>query len=125
MWRVETTSPLGQRERRFLHVMVASATDAAKPMHSKVSGRGLRGVLSRVQDRKVAVLFADGADQAEVRLPGTADVVVVAGLNPGARYRLQPDEPNCTLRLAPSRDEHDPTATSGGFVRTTLACRVP
>jgi hypothetical protein len=125
MWRIETASPLGQRERRFLHVMVASATDAAKPSHARVAGQGLRGVLSRVQDRAISVLFADGPGPAEVHLPSAAEIVVVAGLTPGARYRLQPDEPTCTLRLAPSRDEHDPAATSGGFVRTTLACRVP
>jgi hypothetical protein len=125
MWRIETTSPPGQRERRFLHAMVASATDAAKPTQVRVSGKGLRGVFSRVQDRAIAVLFADGGGPAEARLPGAANVVVVAGLTPGARYRVQPDDSACTLRLAPSRDEHDPAATSGGFVRTTLACRVP
>jgi hypothetical protein len=125
MWRIETSSPLGQRERRFLHAIVASAIDAAKPTHAKVSGRGLRGVLSRVQNRAIAVLFADGSGQAELRLPGPAEVVVVVGLTPGARYRLQSDEPNCMLRLAPSRDDHDPAATSGGFVRTSLPCKAP
>jgi hypothetical protein len=123
MWRIETASPLGQRERRFLHVMSASAADAAKPTNLRVTGRGVRGVLSRTQSRGVAVLFADNPGQAELRLPGGADVVVIAGLAPGARYRLQPDETTCTLVLLPSRDERDPAATSGGFVRTSLTCR--
>jgi len=125
MWRIETTSPPGQRERHFLHVLRASAADAAKPTNQRVSGKGLSGVLSREPGRATAVLFADGAGQAELRLPGGADIVVVAGLAPGARYRLQPDEATCTLRLVPSRDEHDPAATSGGFLRTSLSCKAP
>jgi hypothetical protein len=125
MWRIETTSPPGQRERHFLHVMRASAADAVKATNQRVSGKGLSGVLNREPARAIAVLFADGAGQAELRLPGGADIVVVAGLAPGARYRLQPDEATCTLRLAPSRDEHDPAATSGGFLRTSVTCKAP
>jgi hypothetical protein len=125
MWRIETPSPAGQRERRFLHVMSASAADAAKPTNLRVSGQGVRGVLSRGPQRAIAVLFADGTGPAELRLPGGAEVVVVAGLAPGARYRLQPDETSCSLRLTPSRDEHDPAATSGGFLRTSVTCKAP
>jgi hypothetical protein len=123
MWRIETASPTGQRERRFLHVMSASAADAAKPTNLRVNGQGARGVLSRGPQRAIAVLFADGPGPAELRLPGGAEVVVVAGLAPGARYRLQPDEASCSLRLAPSRDQHDPAATGGGFLRTSMSCK--
>jgi hypothetical protein len=123
MWRLEVSSPTGQRQRSFLHFITASSASAARPAVQKLQGDGLSGALGRSEGQSVAVLFAAAKGEGSVGLNGGADTIVVAGLTPGKRYALVFDPSSCSLRLGASRSASDAAANDGGFLRTTgVAC---
>jgi hypothetical protein len=124
MWRLEVSSPRGQRERAFLHVITASPAKAELAPARRLSGDGLRGALGRADGKSAAVLFVAADHQntdSKVALGGAVDTIVVAGLQPGRRYAISVDAGSCTLRVAATRGPADPSATSGGFVRLDAA----
>jgi hypothetical protein len=120
MWRLEATSPRGERERSFLHVISALPASAPAVAVQRLSGDGLRGAGARGEGQSVAVLFAGEKGEGHVALGGARDLVIVAGLEPGKHYALS-TEADCKLRLRPSRSSSDPSASAGGFVRTTAS----
>jgi hypothetical protein len=74
----------------------------------------------------VAVLFADPGGEGRVALGAAADVLVVAGLEPGVRYRisLDPGE-SCEVRLSRAADAVASAASPGGYLRVVaVACGV-
>jgi len=121
MWRIEVTSPREARERTFLHFISAGAAADAPPPVRRLNGEGMRGGVTRVAERAVAVLFVkNSSDAGRVALGGSAQEVVVAGLVPGRAYSLSVDA-GCELRLATSSNTSSPKATSGGFLRISAA----
>jgi hypothetical protein len=120
MWRLEAASPRGERERSFLHVISALPASAPAVGVQRLSGDGLRGAGARGEGQSVAVLFAGEKGEGQIALGGARDLVIVAGLEPGKHYALS-IEAECKLRLRPSRSSSDPSANSGGFVRTTAS----
>ncbi len=121
MWRIEVTSPRGERERSFLHFASALPATAASSVVERLVGEGLRGGGWRGEGRSVAVLFAGAKGEGKVALGGARDEVIIAGLEPGRRYAVNVEAGDCKLRLAPSQVGSDPAATSGGFVRVSAA----
>ena len=122
MWRLEVESPTGARSRGFLHVISAGPAAAAPPPARSLSGQHVRGAAVRGAGESVGVLLAEPDTRAEVTLDGSLDVLVVAGLTPGRRYRVEVDGA-CHLALAPAEGGGAAlVATSGGFVRTTAHC---
>ncbi len=123
MWRIEVTSPRGERQRQFLH-FICTAPAAAEPnVARRVAGAGLRGGVVRIEQRMVAVLFADSKAEGQASLGQSVDSLVIAGLAPGRRYELGVDKAKCSIRLATSHSDTDPVATTGGFVRlAAVAC---
>lgn len=122
-WRIEADSPRGAKERRFIAFVSADRKDAKPPAVTPLSGEGLRGAVSQAGGKATAVLFASGADL-RAALDG-AEVVVIAGLEPGKRYqaRFEPDA-GCSLRLTESSDASAQPANAGGFLRlSTDPCR--
>jgi hypothetical protein len=67
------------------------------------------------------VLFADASGAGRVTLDRSVELLVVAGLTPGARYQVSLDGGTCTLGLGPSNSAADRVATSGGFLRVNVA----
>ena len=122
MWRIEVTSPRGDRQRAFLHVINAGPAGSAVASVQRLRGQGLRGAVSRSAQQSCAVLFAGENKTGQIALAGGADEVIIAGLDPGKRYAVSLDTPSCTLHLAPSQSPTDPAATSGGFLRTPGKC---
>lgn len=122
MWRIEVASPRGERKRSFLHVINGGPATAAPAAVERLSGQGLRGALSRSAQQSAAVVFAGAQKEGQIALGKGADTVIIAGLEPGARYAVTLDATACTLRLAAGHDPAAPTATSGGFLRTSGAC---
>ncbi|HEX7669949.1 MAG TPA: heparinase II/III family protein, partial [Polyangiaceae bacterium] len=120
MWRLEVPSRRGTTERGFLHFITADRASAAPPPSHRVVGEGLRGAVGSVEGRIVAVLFADSKAGGRLALGGTADLVVIVGLEPGTRYvtKLERSE-SCTIRVSASDDPTALAATPGGFLRTT------
>ena len=121
MWRLEVESPTGARSRGFLHAISAGPAAAAPPPSRMLRGQRLRGVSVRAPGESVGVLFAEAEGHGEVTLDGLLDVMVVAGLTPGRRYRVDVDSA-CHVTLAPADDAAALVATSGGFVRTSAHC---
>ena len=121
MWRLEVKSPRGERERAFLHFMTALPASAPPTNVKRLRGEGLRGGTAHVEGRAIAVVFAEPRGEGEVALGGPADVLVVAGLEPGRRYAANIDAGGCKLRLR-AGGEQSPTATSGGFLRLGPVC---
>jgi hypothetical protein len=119
MWRLEVASPVQGRERSFLHFITAGPATGQAPPALRLQGEGIRGVLGAVNGQAIAVLFASVAEDARIKLGGNADLVVIAGLEPGRRYRISVSAPNCELRVARSSNGKDLQATKGGFVRST------
>jgi hypothetical protein len=120
MWRLEVTSPRGERERSFLHVITASPAASELAPARRLRGDGLRGALARADGKSAAVLFVAPSHrnaESKVALGGAVDTLVVAGLQPGQRYSVSVDAGSCALRLAAPRGPADPAATGGGFVR--------
>jgi hypothetical protein len=119
MWRLEVEAPRGERDRRFLNVVTANAADAAPPPATKVAGNGLRGALTQIDEdgnrERVAVLFADSEKGGSARLGAAADIVVVAGLLPGAGYAASVG-PDCTLKVELKKDGRA-RAHASGFLR--------
>ncbi|HEX4339245.1 MAG TPA: heparinase II/III family protein [Polyangiaceae bacterium] len=115
MWRLEVRGAGGGEERGFLEVITADKAEAVAPAARAVSGKGLRGALVRGEGRATAVLFAD-KDSGEVSLGAPTATVVIAGLEPGHRYRVVADGAACTVKLEPGGNA-DLAATPGGFVR--------
>ncbi|HEY3499067.1 MAG TPA: hypothetical protein VGK73_30460, partial [Polyangiaceae bacterium] len=68
--------------------------------------------------RRTAVLFSDGSDKGRVALAGPADVVVVAGLEPGRRYKASFDARGCIFTLSAARDGTF-SASAGGALRAS------
>ncbi len=123
MWRLEVTSQRGERERRFLHFISVGPAAAEPPIARRVSGKGLSGGVTRLEQRTVAVLFAEPQGEGQLALGGAVDSVVVAGLVPGRRYDLAVDAGSCSVRLGATRAASDRAATAGGFLRLSgLAC---
>lgn len=126
MWRIEIQSPRGEDDRHFLHF--ASALSAAAPPTQvrRLRGEGLRGGVTRGDGRALAVLFAEPRGEGSVALGERADVVVLAGLEPGRRYSVTIEQAGCRLQLGPPRGAGELTATSGGFVRLSASqCGAP
>ena len=120
MWRIEVASPRGSRERGFLHFITVDRAEAAPAPSHLVSGEGLRGSIGRVDERTTAVLFAPPSGEGHAALGAAADIVVIAGLAPGRRYRVSVDpSPSCIVKISPTEDAAAPAATSGGYVRVT------
>jgi Heparinase II/III-like protein len=118
MWRVEARSPRVERERGFSSFITAAAKDSAPPHARRVADDGLRGVVGRVTERSLAVLFADAAGAGRVDLGEAVDFVVVAGLEPGTRYRVAvASSARCSQTILLSKDPTGPSANAGGFVR--------
>jgi hypothetical protein len=122
MWRVEIPSPTGARERGFLQFITADRADAAPPVAEAVTGEGARGGIGTVAGRRTAVLFADPQNGGTATLAGGADVVVVAGLEPGTRYEVSVrSRAPCVVAIAPSAAPSAQAATAGGYVRMRAA----
>lgn len=126
MWRIEIPSQRGSRERGFLQFITVDRASAAAPAARRVSGEGIRGCVGTVEGQRVAVLFADPKG-GHVSIGDSASVVVVAGLEPGTRYKVTVNPAaSCLLDVAPTSDASAPTANRGGFVRVSAAeCRAP
>jgi hypothetical protein len=122
MWRLEVASPKGEKQRRFLHFLGASAAAAAPPVTRRVGDGALRGGVTRVEQQSVAVVFADPEREARADLGDKVDTLVVAGLTPGRRYEVRTEDPNCKLRVAPSAGANGVAASSGGFLRLSSPC---
>jgi hypothetical protein len=127
MWRLEVPSERGARERGFLHFITVDRAGAAPPPSHRVSGKGLAGAIGSVDGRILAVLFADPKEGGHVALGDGPDLVLIAGLEPGNRYRVTFDKPaSCTVQVSPTHDPGGAVATAGGFVRTSAKdCRTP
>ncbi|HSU39047.1 MAG TPA: hypothetical protein VLJ38_05745, partial [Polyangiaceae bacterium] len=121
MWRLEVESPTGARSRGFLHAISAGPAALAPPPARSLSGQHVRGVALRGAGESVGVLWAEPDTRAEATLDGSLDVLVVAGLTPGRRYRVDVDGA-CHLAIAPADGGASLVATSGGFVRTSAHC---
>lgn len=120
MWRIEIGSPRGSRERGFLHFITADRADRAPPPSRLVEGEGLRGGIGRVDGRTTAVLFAAPSGEGRVALGSGADVVIVAGLTPGDRYRLVVSSSSgCVVTLTRAEGADATQATPGGHLRST------
>ena len=117
MWRLEVRGTGGTEKRGFLNVITADRAEAQAPPARAVSGKGLRGAVVRTDGRATAVLFADKDGAGEVQLGGPTALVVIAGLEPGRRYRVSADSAaSCTVRVA-SGGADALAAGPGGFVR--------
>lgn len=117
MWRVEVRSEKRERERGFLAFITADRKDAAPPPAQRVRGDELRGALGQSAGERIAVLFAE-AGSAAVDLGAPADLVVIAGLEPGRRYRIaEGRKAGCPLSLGLAEDPAGTAASPGGFVR--------
>jgi hypothetical protein len=127
MWRLEVQSQRGSRERGFLHFITVDRADAAAPPAHRISGEGIRGCIGRVGERRTAVLFADPKNGGQVNLGDGADLVLIAGLEPGKHYRTSIDRSaSCSLKVAPTSDATGSVATAGGFVRMSAKeCGAP
>jgi hypothetical protein len=121
MWRLEVESPLGTRTRGFLHAISAGAADAKAPDAQLLAGQRLRGVEVRGGAESVGVLFAQPDARSDLALTGPLDVVVIAGLAPGRRYRVDVDAA-CRVGVEPSDDPAALVANAGGFVRSVARC---
>ncbi len=117
MWRLEIRGTGGSEERGFLNVISADRADAAPPVSRAASGKGLRGAVVRSGARATAVLFADKDGAGEVQLGAPTGVVVIAGLEPGRRYRVSASGAGCTVKLADGAGGDAVVAGPGGFVR--------
>jgi hypothetical protein len=118
MWRIEVPSPKLGRERSFLHFITTGPATGQAPPALRLHGQGMRGALGAVNGQAIAVLFASAAKDARIKLGGNADLVVIAGLEPGKRYRVTVAAPDCELSVARSNNGNDLQATAGGFVRS-------
>jgi hypothetical protein len=126
MWRIEVPSPRGARERGFLQFITVDRADAAPPASRRLSGEGIRGCLGTVDGRRTAVLFADPKKGGHVSLGDGADLVVVAGLEPGRRYKVSVERPACRFDVSPTDDASATAANGGGFIRSTATqCGAP
>jgi hypothetical protein len=122
MWRREVGSPKGEKRRRFLHFVSAGAAGAEPPATRRVGDEAVRGGVTRVEGRSVAVLLASPEREVEVVLGENVDVLVIAGLVPGRRYHIVGQGADCRLRLRASSDGAGVAASSGGFVRVASPC---
>lgn len=127
MWRIEIPSPRGAKERGFLQFITTDRASATAPAARRVSGDGIRGCVGTVEGRKVAALFADPKKGGRVSLGEAAALVLVAGLEPGQRYKLSVSPAaSCLLEVVPTSDASAPAANSGGFVRVSATeCGAP
>jgi hypothetical protein len=126
MWRIEVASPRGDQRRRFLHFITAGPKSSPVPESALVDGKGMKGAVGRIDGRRIAVLFVDGAEgERSASLGGAADVAVVVGLSPGKPYRISLDPASCVLRVLEATNG-GARATSGGFVRFDASrCNAP
>jgi hypothetical protein len=120
MWRLEIESPVGGRSRGFLQAISAGPAASTAPPARALTGTALRGAAVRGAE-SVGVFWAKPDARGELALDGPLDVLVVAGLTPRRRYRVEVDAA-CHLAVAPTEDAAALVATSGGFVRTTANC---
>lgn len=117
MWRIEVRSERNERERGFLSFITTGEKDATAPDARRVAGTGLRGALGKSAGESVAVLFATAAS-GRADLGASADLVVVAGLEPGRRYRVGLERgADCALSVSLDEDGAGLAANAGGFVR--------
>lgn len=123
MWRLEVSSERGQRERAFLHVITAGPANGTPAATQRLRGEGLYGALSRTASQSVAVLFAGARLPAQIKLPGSAEQLLVVGLQPGKRYSVEVDNAACSLRVAEGKAPDHAIASSGGFVRASARCQ--
>lgn len=119
MWRIEIRSPKRERERSFLAFITTAPAAQAPPPARRIVGDGLRGALGQSAGERIAVLFAE-AKKGRADLGGSADLVVIAGLEPRQAYRVdQTYGSDCALSLTLAEDAHGVAANAGGFVRVT------
>lgn len=117
MWRIEFTSQRGSRERGFLSFITVAPASAKPPAARRVQGDHLHGALSTLEGKSLSVLFAD-ADRGRLDFQERVGEVVIAGLEPGRRYRVAFDvSPTCAVSLRLEPGDSGTAATSGGFVR--------
>jgi hypothetical protein len=122
MWRIEIPSPRGSLERGFLQFITVDRAKAAAPQARRVSGEGMRGCLGTVEGRRIAVLFADPKKGGRAALGNGAALILVAGLEPGRRYKTSVSPAaSCLFEISPTSDASASVATAGGFVRTNIA----
>ncbi len=98
MWRLETTTDRGAKDRRLLH-WITTDDAGAKPAAPTVAKNVASGVSG---GRRVAVIFADaGAKEVHAQLPRQTALVVVVGLArdahvtsklAGCEFRVTPDD---------------------------------
>jgi hypothetical protein len=122
MWRLEIASPKGEKQRRFLHFVAASAASAEPPATRRVGEGTLRGGVTRIEQQSVGVVFSDPEREARTELGDKVDTLVIAGLTPGRRYEVATEGPNCKLRIGPSAGASGVAASSGGFLRLSSPC---
>jgi hypothetical protein len=109
-----------------LQFITVDRADAAPPVSRRLSGDGMRGCLGTVDGRRTAVLFADPTKGGHVSLGDGADLVVVAGLEPGRRYKVSVERAACRFELTPTDDASATAANGGGFIRSTATqCGAP
>jgi hypothetical protein len=125
MWRIQVPSPRGATERGFLQFISVDRYDAAPAVSRRLSGEGVRGCLGTVDGRRSAVLFADPKKGGQVSLGDGADIVVVAGLEPGRPYKVSVERAACRLAISPTDDAAALVANGGGFIRSTAQCGAP
>jgi len=121
MWRIEVTSPRGERQRRFLNVLTAGPAASEPPPVVELHGEALSGAFVRTDQHAAAVLFAGSNAEGRVSLTGSADTLVVVGLTPGKHYALAVDAAACSVRLG-GGSASDPAANRGGFLRSSASC---
>lgn len=122
MWRIEAKSPIGSRERGFTVFLSAGARSAPKTNVTRVSSAGLRGGVAA----GTAVLFASAEGKGHAALGVPARSVVVLDLEPGRRYRLEPevDPTSCFVSVRLTPDPAGRVASPAGSLRATIpACR--
>jgi hypothetical protein len=120
LFRLEIAGPRGSKERGFLHFISADGRDAAPSTATALRGEALRGGVIVSSGRRQAVLFAS-AEKGRVALGGPTEVVVVAGLEPGKRYRASL-EPGCQLALAPAREGQHTASAAGALRLSATGC---
>lgn len=116
MWRIEVSSPTGDKHRAFLNWITAGDARDKPAAAQRVAGSGLSGVAGRSGDAPIAVLFARDEHGGTAEIPSDVTTVVVAALKPGDRYDIVASgEQKCQLRVTESA--RGTPAGPGGFLR--------
>jgi hypothetical protein len=121
MWRIEVSSPRGEKTREFLHFITVDRADGAPPPVHLVKGAELRGAIGRADGRTVAVLVASSPEGGSATLGSGTDALIVTGLTPGTRYQISLDGSSaCSVKITTTKNPAGTVATPGGYVRTAM-----